>query len=704
MFSQGFRTDAVILIVDDQTTNIKILREAVRDLGEVFFATNGQAALDLARHCRPDVVLLDIELGTMDGYQVCDAFKSDPLLRDAAIIFVTSHTQAEFELQALERGALDFLHKPLNVPVARARIKTHVALRNESRKLLAAQRDLEDLLDHLPAFVAYWDDELCCLFSNDAQGLWFGVPASVMTGKGLRQIVDPLSVQTIEPFLGRLSSGEAVQLDLQLPSRDGASRYGQMSLIPRLSGQGRKGFLMLLTDVTSQKLSELNKVEFLTLHDPLTQLPNRLLLQRHTAVALQVAQSRQQQVGMLVVDVDQFKAVNDSTSHAIGDGLLQALARRLEQACGENEIVTRESGDEFVILVPESASVEGLAHFAERLQSRIREPFCIQAHGYELSVSIGISVYPEDGEEAQMLYQHAEAAMYQAKQEGRNRYRFFSAEMEARTRTRLALAQHMRDALAVAAFEVHYQAKVDVVSRRIVGVEALVRWPTAPGGRLSPAAFIPLAEETGLIIALGRFVLNQACHHGRIWQEQGLQTSISVNVSAVQFKDDSFLEEVKDILASSGLRPGLLELEITEGVLIQDVANDLPLLTALKALGIRVAIDDFGTGYSCMSYLKRLPIDVLKIDQSFVRDMVTDPADAAIVEAIVSIGKALDMELVAEGVETVEQARALRALGCTVMQGYLYSLPDGFEQTSRLLARGVVLDGDCALLNGAARS
>lgn len=699
MFVQTGVADAVILIVDDQAHNIRLLREAVNGLGEVFFATSGQAAIELAYQCRPDVVLLDIELGAMDGYEVCALFKSDPLLRDAAIIFVTSHTQAEFELQALERGALDFLQKPLNVPVARARIKTHVALRNESKKRLAAQRDLEDLLQHLPVFVASWSQDLRCVFCNDVDGTWFARPAGAMPGLGLQDIVDAAHVQALRPLIAAVLQGESVDCEIELAGDEHEYRYKHVVLIPRYSKLVRSGFLMLLTDITDRKVAELKRLEFLTFHDALTHLPNRILLQQRITQALQAAQLKQQQVGMLVVDLDQFKSINDSTGHAVGDGLLQVIAHRLREVCVEEQTVSRQSGDEYVLLLPGPISAQELVDFAERIQAVIREPIWIEGDSHELSASVGISMFPDDGLDGDSLYRHAEAAMYQAKQEGRNRCRFFSPDLENSTHSRLLLIKQMREAIVNGAFEVHYQPKIDVLRQQIIGVEALVRWPGAPCGALSPAQFIPLAEETRLIIPLGHFVLRQACQQARTWQDRGYEVVVSVNVSAVQFQDDHFQQQVRDILAESGLRPAALELEITESVLIQDVGSGLATLTALKALGVRISIDDFGTGYSSMSYLKRLPIDVLKIDQSFVRDMLDATADAAIVEAIISLGKALDMELIAEGVETPEQARALLTKGCPIMQGYLYSRPVPFMQMSALLEEGG--DALCATALGA---
>ncbi|MBC9249678.1 diguanylate cyclase [Pseudomonas alcaligenes] len=558
MRSKVFNPKPVILVVDDQPTDARAMSELVRDLGDVHLAMDGMAALEVARHCRPDVVLLDIELPGMSGFAVCKALKADPKLCDAAVLFVTAHAQTDNELRALEYGGIDFIQKPLNAPVVRAHVKAHIALRNEAKKL-----------------------------AN---------------------------------------------------------------------------------------------------HDALTGLPNRMLLQDRTEQALQKARRGQGRVAMLLLDLDNFKSINDSVGHSIGDALLKEVAVRLSLSSRAVDTVSRQGGDEFIILLPEVSGVEAIGDYAERLLSTVVTPFYIHNNRYELSASIGISVFPDDSEDLESLYRQADAAMYQAKLEGRNRYRFFSPGIESSTRARHLLEQHMRSALECGVFEVFYQAKVDVQQGRTVGLEALIRWRNADGALISPAEFIPLAEETGLIIPIGKSVMLQACKDARTLNDLGHAISISVNISAVQFREESFLPMVQAILHESGLPPEFLELEITEGVLARDFDSTREALATLRQLGVRIAIDDFGTGYSSLAYLKRFPIDVLKIDQSFVRDMLVDPSDAAIIEAVVRLGRALNLELVAEGVESQEQADALAAYGCRVMQGYLYCRPVPFAQIRSFLA------------------
>lgn len=504
----------------------------------------------------------------------------------------------------------------------------------------------------------------------------------------MRQTIGETNFKIIAGQLESLDENLPTNFELELPTLHGELRYGQVTLIARHTATQRGDFLMLLTDISARKLAEHAKLDFLSRHDALTHLPNQLYLQEQTVAFIQAA-PRHEQVGMLVLDIDHFKTINDTMGHATGDRLLQLMAIRLKSLCRQGDTLSRPGGDEFVILVREAASMTALSGFAEQVLHSMSKPFWLENQRYDLHVSIGISIYPHDSADIQLLFRHAETAMYQAKQEGRHCWRFFNIETEDQLRSRHHLEQNLREAVHAEALEVHYQAKINTHLHQIVGVEALVRWPSAPDGPVSPATFIPLAEETGLIIPIGQFVLQRACEDGRRWQSQGLAICVSVNISFVQFREAAFLQLVVDVLANTGLRPDLLELEITEGVLVQNFEQVLGTLMALHQMGVRIAIDDFGTGYSNLAYLKRFPINVLKIDQSFVRDMLEESTDLAIVEAIINIGKALKLELVAEGVETLAQAHMLLAKGCPLVQGYLYSRPANFFQTSELLARGL---------------
>jgi diguanylate cyclase (GGDEF)-like protein/PAS domain S-box-containing protein len=813
------REPPLILIVDDQASTILVLQEAIGDLGTVCFATSGEDALARVAHEIPDVILLDVEMPGLDGYAVCRAIKADPRLQDVDVIFVTAHDSDAHELQALSLGGVDFLPKPLNVPIARARVKAHLALRLKTKQLALAQRDLEDVMHHLPAFVAHWNIDLENDLCNDVKGRWFGIPAERMHGMHLREVLGDTNFFAIESQLHAVLRGENPSFDLTLFRRDGAILYGQVSLVCRHQVGFEVGFLMLITDVTDRKLAELAlfdekeririmlnsigdaviatdaegivtfinpiaesmtgwqmrevvglpiemamplrdaetghpvqspvrlalmeervvgmalncallrrdghlydvedsaapirdhagnivgaiivfhdvsearamaiKMTHLAHHDALTSLPNRMLLQDRAQQALLQAARSDDRVAMFLLDLDHFKTINDSIGHSTGDQLLQQVARRLRDSLRACDTVSRQGGDEFILLMPELESVEQISMLAGRLLKVISEPYWIGATRFDLSVSIGIGIFPDDSSDLEALYRHADSAMYRAKKEGRNRYQFFSAEIEDSLAARHLLERHMRTAVERAEFEVHFQPKIDALERRVVGTEALVRWRNSEGELISPAKFIPLAEETGLIIPLGRFVLRQACLYGKQWHDAGYLIRIAVNVSAVQMEDESFIETVRQIMEETGIIPHLLELEITEGVLAKNVEDTLIIIGALKALGVSLAIDDFGTGYSSLAYLKQFPIDVIKIDQSFIREMLLEKSSAAIVLAVINMAQGLDLRIVAEGVEVEEQAERLLAMGCRIMQGYLYGRPMPFEAMSQFLIDGL---------------
>ena len=545
-----------ILIVDDQPTDTLLLQEAVADLGNIYTAHDGDAALALADAHRPDLILLDVQMPGMSGFQLCKTIKATPRLWDAAIVFVTAHAQTDNELMALEYGGIDFIQKPLSLPVVRARAKAQLALRAEAKRL------------------AYYDE--------------------------------------------------------------------------------------------------------------LTALPNRTLLGDRAEQALQSARATNGKAALVLLDLDNFKGINDSINHRTGDRILLELAHRLQQHCRATETLSRHGGDEFLLLIPDLACSQALGERVGELLEVVAQPLDIDGHRLQLTCSAGLSVYPEDGDNLDVLFRHAEAAMYQAKQNGRGLYRFFSRRLEVDARARHQLEVHLREALTSGAFNVFYQPRYDAEHGTPDGMEALVRWQRGDK-MVSPADFIPLAEETGLIIPLDRQVMTQACHDAYTLMQDGVRICVGVNISTVQFGDPSFMTMVKEALRDTGLPPELLELEITEGVMARDIEHTRTLLTELKQMGVRIAVDDFGTGYSSLAYIKNLPIDVLKIDQSFVRDMLSDQSDAAIVEAIVRMGHALELELIAEGVESAEQAAALQAQGCRLMQGYHYCRPIPFSQLRQQL-------------------
>ena len=434
--------------------------------------------------------------------------------------------------------------------------------------------------------------------------------------------------------------------------------------------------IALFVDISERKAQE-EKIRHLAHHDALTGLPNRLLFDERLRMSLQQADRHQERVALLYIDLDRFKNINDSLGHHVGDGLLQSVAGRLTEAVRAGDTVCRQGGDEFVVILNAVADVQEVAHIVERRLI----PLVLQTHevgevALHISCSVGIAIYPDDAADMESLMRHADAAMYTAKAGGRNNFQFFSAEMNRDAVERLNTETHLQSALANRELELHVQPLVDARSGQVVSVEALLRWRQPSLGLIPPTKFIPIAEENGLIHDIGRWALSEACRVHQQWLQAGLgRLPIAVNVSAVQFRRGDFVDTVSSVLAESGIPPEYLQLELTESLMMTESERNLADIRRLKALGVGLALDDFGTGYSSLSYLHRLPIDKLKIDRSFVRDMIDDPADMAITRAIASLGKTLGLRVVAEGVEHVEELKALRELGCDEVQGYLFSPP-----------------------------
>jgi diguanylate cyclase (GGDEF)-like protein len=424
-------------------------------------------------------------------------------------------------------------------------------------------------------------------------------------------------------------------------------------------------------------LQEANaELQHMVLHDALTKLPNRLLLEDRIQQAAQEAHRNSTLCAVLFVDLDRFKAVNDSLGHFAGDELLRAAAERLRSAVRQEDTVSRLGGDEFVILLRHVAIPDDAALVARKIVEAVSQPVRFHANELRITCSIGISLYPLHGESAATLITRADAAMYHVKKSGRNAYRFFEPEMSTFFPQRLVLKNELHKALEDGQFLLHYQPKLDVKTGRLAGMEALVRWQHPKRGLVSPTEFIPLAEETGLIVPLGQWVLREACLQNKAWQDRGLpRTRVAVNISGVQFQDKNLAGSIERVLAETGLEPRFLELEITESVIMQNASEAIVMLERLGQMGVDISIDDFGTGYSSLSYLKRFSINKLKIDQSFISNISNDKDDAAIVQAIIALAHSLRLRVVAEGVEHQEQLDFLRLVGDDEYQGYLHSRP-----------------------------
>jgi diguanylate cyclase (GGDEF)-like protein len=439
-------------------------------------------------------------------------------------------------------------------------------------------------------------------------------------------------------------------------------------------------------DRTDAKNKADQRIEYLASHDSLTDLPNREMFNGLLRQAIETAQRQRRRLAVLFIDLDRFKVINDSLGHDAGDMLLLEVARRLRSALRSSDVVARLGGDEFVVILEDCADTDQVERIATSLLAALSVPMDLSGHECHTTASIGIAMYPQNGSDALTLTKNADMAMYLAKEDGKDGFRFFSREAKAQSIERLALETALRRALERDQLSLHYQPKVDMASGQITGVEALLRWAHPEFGMVPPLQFIPLAEETGLIVPVGRWVLKEACAQNMAWQRHGLRPiSMAVNLSPRQFADGHLLRDIDEALAASGMSPVLLQLEVTESMVMRNVPRAVRVLDAIRSRGIRLAIDDFGTGYSSMSLMKQLPIDTIKIDRSFVRDLPDDSEDRAIAQAIISMGKALGMTVIAEGVETAEQQAFLRSHACDEMQGYLFSKPLPSGQLADLL-------------------
>jgi diguanylate cyclase (GGDEF)-like protein/PAS domain S-box-containing protein len=513
---------------------------------------------------------------------------------------------------------------------------------------------------------------------NDALARLLGYPFPAMIGRDVSSFIAP---EDREAANLQITGGAEGAYEICLLHADG-SRVPVEILGREMDYKGRRVRVAAVRDITERKAAEA-QIRFMANHDALTRLPNRALFRDRLEQALLWARRGDEQVAVLCLDVDRFKDVNDLRGHGAGDALLQQVAARLGAAIRESDTVARLGGDEFAIVQPGLSQPQGAAAFAERLVAAIAEPFDLGGEQMAIGVSIGIALFPADGADAETLLKNADTALYRAKSDGRGTYRLFEPEMDARLQARRVLEYDLRQALPQQQLKVHYQPQANTEDGRITGFEALVRWRHPRRGLVSPGEFIPLAEETGLIVPIGEWVLRTACAAAASWPAS---LRLCVNLSPVQFSRCDLPRLVEDVLRTHRLSPERLELEITEGVLIKETEQVLATLQRLKALGVRIAMDDFGTGYSSLNYLQRFPFDKIKIDQSFIRDLEGNPDAAAIVRAVIGLGRSLKIAVIAEGVETAEQHDLLRREHCEEIQGFLIGRPMPLEHCADFFA------------------
>ena len=629
------------------------------------------------------------------------------------MVVITAYADRNFRLRALEAGATDFLQSPVDHHEFMTRARNLLKMRMQQQiiksrarsleqRLETSERSREELLrnsrealaqviDTVPAMISAADRQGRCVFVNAYQAALVGSSPSLLAGRDVTELFGREQGERSRQ-LDRLvfESGEGLpSFEEEVTDSDGV-RHVFLTTKAALRGAGNDVVSVLTTslDITDRKVAE-SHLRHMAHHDSLTDLPNRTLLRDRLQRELARGRRGDRLFALHFLDLDRFKAVNDALGHHLGDRLLQEVGTRLSETVRAEDTVARLGGDEFAILQTEVGNVEEAGQLATRIIDVVTRPFMCDGHEIAISASIGITLHPKDGGDVEELLRNADLAMYRAKEEGRNGYRYFAADMDIHAREAIVLEADLRNALGGDQFVLHYQPQVNLRTGRIVGAEALLRWERPGWGLLRPGEFLPLAEENGLIVAINTWVLREACAQAVVWQKAGLPAlRMAVNLSPVQFRKQDVHQLVVQALEDTGLDPELLELELTEGILMQDPEAAAETLRRLRLLGIRFSIDDFGTGYSSLSYVKSFPVDRLKIDQSFVRNLTSDPSDGAIVRAIINLGHSLKLDVLAEGVETAEQLAQLTLERCDEIQGYFISHPLPPNEFRTLMERG----------------
>lgn len=822
-----------ILLVDDTQANLKLLINILSDEGyKVRPAISGKQALETVGVKKPDLILLDIKMPDMDGWEVCRQLKADTQSKDIPVIFISALNELHDRLKGFELGGVDYISKPFQREEVLVRVRTHMELRMMQRNLeelvskrtdkleqayQALQKSENSLreaqrIGHLGNWnwdvvtgKLFWSDEIYRIFGMVAQETpitydafiesvhWqdraaiksavqeallnpqipYNIEYRILTpdqqerivqergeirldavGKPVRMIGTVLDIserkwaeeklvqaavvyestaegiiladadkriQAVNPAFSRITGYSEMEslgksVNFRNSGRHDKKYYQTMRQSLATTGswcgeiwncrkngeiypewmtislvfdkeENLSNYICVFSDISSLKRAE-EQLMFLAHHDPLTNLPNRLLLMDRLAHGIERAIRSGRKLALLFMDLDGFKDINDTFGHPVGDELLKQVSKRLQKCLRQGDTLARLGGDEFVFLVESYALIDEVEGVARKLLSILTKSFNINDHELFIGMSIGISLYPDDSDKSATLLRNADSAMYRAKESGRNNFQFYSSEFTEAVAGRLAMESDLRYALPRDEFQLYYQAQIELESRRIIGAEALIRWNNPKRGMVPPDKFIPLAEKSVLILQIGEWVMYEACRQMMRWQQDGHKLSrISVNVSGLQIQRGRLPELIEKVLTETGLDAEQLDIEITESVLMSNPQRVIDTLEALRKLGISLAVDDFGTGYSSLSYLKRFPINTLKIDRAFVSDLPDDVNDAAITKAVIALADSMQLDTLAEGVETQEQHDFLLREGCAYAQGYLYSKPVPAEEFIKLLEK-----------------
>ncbi|WP_020651867.1 EAL domain-containing protein [Massilia niastensis] len=695
---------ARILVVDDEPVNVQLLEYLLKTTGyENVYSTNDpRQVVSLHLKHRFDLIILDLHMPGMDGFDVMEALK--PLESDSWLPVLVVTAEPDKKLAALEAGARDFIGKPFDTVEVMTRIRNLLEVRllhRESQDYGSElEREVRERTAELARFRGAMDATPDAIFLVDTASMAIvdvsdGACRMLGFSRDALMRIDPVALgltsrEQLERHLagGAGQGGKAPETDIVETEllRAGGQGSVPVEISWKLQDLGAGRMLIAVARDVSERLHAAERLRHAANYDALTGLPNRTLFFENLDGAIELAQDKNWSVAVLCITLDRFKVVNDSLGTALGDELLRQFSTRLVRVARLRDTVGRLGGDEFALILTMSRDQQEAVHIANEVRETLRMPFDLHGQAAVLTASIGIAMYPDDTTDPGALVKYADTAMVRAKEAGRDGYRFFTAGMNVQVLARLDLELALRGALEGGQFVLHYQPKLELNTGRISGVEALLRWHRPGYGLVYPAEFVPVMEETGLVVRVGEWIIDEACRQMAEWNEAGVRdVRVAVNVSSRQFAEGDLEAVIKDALARHGVEPGQLEMELTESALMINAEHTTEVLERLKKLGIRVAIDDFGTGYSSLAYLKRFPIDKLKIDIAFVRDIINNPDDAAIALAIISMAHSMHMQVIAEGVETRAQMAYLRRHHCDEIQGFHFARALPADQLGQLV-------------------